>query len=179
MRAVDLRFGAGLRRGANGPFTCVVLRRSCSDSCSLSSPSRLGHSALRCLWLAATRTGLLCEPAAHILTFRCLMFALLIRFHTDPSGTFTKYEAKAIGAGSEGAQTALEEQYNKVITSLLLVSCIHYHRTHALNCFQSLKLYQAQKMALTILKQVMEEKLSPTNVEVTSEFPPACLLAIL
>lgn len=30
------------------------------------------------------------------------------RFHTDPSGTYVKYEAKAIGSGSEGAQTALQ-----------------------------------------------------------------------
>lgn len=63
-------------------------------------------------------------------------------FHTDPSGTFTKYTAKAIGAGSEGAQTALEEQYNK-----------------------SLTLAQAEKMALEILKQVMEEKINSKNVE--------------
>lgn len=31
-----------------------------------------------------------------------------VLFHTDPSGTFVKYEAKAIGSGSEGAQTALQ-----------------------------------------------------------------------
>ena len=55
------------------------------------------------------------------------------RFHLDPSGTYTQYEAKAIGerrlaeiesvvipvvdkigSGSEGAQTALQEVYNKV-----------------------------------------------------------------
>ena len=33
------------------------------------------------------------------------------RYHTDPSGTFTKYGAFAIGSGSEGAQTALQEGY--------------------------------------------------------------------
>jgi len=64
-------------------------------------------------------------------------------FHTDPSGTYTKYEAKAIGAGSEGAQTYLQEHYNK-----------------------SMKLHEAEKLALTVLKQVMEEKLDSTNVEV-------------
>lgn len=32
----------------------------------------------------------------------------LRRFHTDPSGTYVRYEAKAIGSGSEGAQTALQ-----------------------------------------------------------------------
>jgi len=64
-------------------------------------------------------------------------------YHTDPSGTYTKYEAKAIGTGSEGAQTYLQEHYNK-----------------------SLKLHEAEKMALEVLKQVMEEKISSTNVEV-------------
>jgi 20S proteasome alpha/beta subunit len=59
--------------------------------------------------------------------FGCVMVGIN-RFHTDPSGTFTKYAAKAIGAGSEGAQTALEEHYNKVfgsISSVLL--CIDCH----------------------------------------------------
>eukprot|EP00967_Tisochrysis_lutea_P079721 scaffold109199_cov35-Tisochrysis_lutea.AAC.3 len=37
-------------------------------------------------------------------------------FHTDPSGTYTKFGAKAIGAGAEGAQTALQEQYHKNLT---------------------------------------------------------------
>lgn len=32
-------------------------------------------------------------------------------FHTDPSGTYVKYDAKAIGSGSEGAQTALQESF--------------------------------------------------------------------
>jgi len=66
-----------------------------------------------------------------------------VLYHTDPSGTFTRYEAKAIGAGSEGAQTYLQEHYNK-----------------------SMKLHEAQKLALEVLKQVMEEKISATNVEV-------------
>ena len=52
-------------------------------------------------------------------------------FHTDPAGTFTKYLAKAIGAGSEGAQNALQEQYHK-----------------------SLTLAEAKKIGLEILKQV-------------------------
>lgn len=37
------------------------------------------------------------------------------RWHVDPSGTSIRYEAKAIGAGSEGAQTDLQEQYHKVL----------------------------------------------------------------
>ncbi|KAF0979718.1 hypothetical protein FDP41_001386 [Naegleria fowleri] len=66
-------------------------------------------------------------------------------YHTDPSGTFTKYEAKAIGAGSEGAQTTLQEEYNK-----------------------SMFLTQAEDLAISILKQAMEEKINSTNVEIAS-----------
>lgn len=35
-------------------------------------------------------------------------------FHADPSGTFIQYDAKAIGAGSEGAQEQLQQEYKKV-----------------------------------------------------------------
>jgi len=66
-------------------------------------------------------------------------------YHTDPSGTFVQYEAKAIGAGSEGAQTTLQEKYNTSMT-----------------------LKEAEVLALTTLKQVMEEKLKATNVEIAS-----------
>merc|ERR1711908_127674 len=64
-------------------------------------------------------------------------------YHTDPSGTFTRFDAKAIGTGSEGAQTQLQEQYHKNLT------------------FQ-----EAESLAISILKQVMEEKLDANNVEV-------------
>jgi len=64
-------------------------------------------------------------------------------WHTDPSGTFTQYEAKAIGAGSEGAQTHLQQEYNKSMT-----------------------LKRAEALALETLKEVMEEKLNSTNVEI-------------
>jgi len=66
-------------------------------------------------------------------------------FHTDPSGTFIQYEAKAIGAGSEGAQTNLHDGYSKSMT-----------------------LKEAETLALRTLKQVMEEKISSTNVEIAS-----------
>lgn len=65
--------------------------------------------------------------------------------HTDPSGTFVKWKAKAIGAGSEGAQTALQESYNSSMT-----------------------LEEAETLALRTLKQVMEEKLDGTNVELAA-----------
>ena len=63
-------------------------------------------------------------------------------FHADPSGTFMRYEAKAIGAGSEGAQTQLQEEYDK-----------------------SMSLIDAEMLALRILKQVMEEKLNENNIQ--------------
>ncbi len=64
-------------------------------------------------------------------------------YQTDPSGTFSRYDAKAIGSGSEGAQTNLQDQYNKSMT-----------------------LAEAQLLALSTLKQVMEEKISSSNVEI-------------
>jgi len=66
-------------------------------------------------------------------------------YHTDPSGTYLRYDAKAIGSGSEGAQTSLQQEYHS-----------------------SLTLTEATKLSLEILKQVMEEKLSSTNVEVAT-----------
>jgi 20S proteasome alpha/beta subunit len=42
------------------------------------------------------------------------------RYHTDPSGSYWETSAKAIGAGMEGADAALNDQYNRVISSLLL-----------------------------------------------------------
>jgi hypothetical protein len=56
-------------------------------------------------------------------------------YHTDPSGTYVKYRCMAIGSGSEGAQTALQEQYKP-----------------------ELSLAEAEVLALATLKQVMEEK---------------------
>ena len=69
-------------------------------------------------------------------------------FHMDPSGTYVECDAKAIGSGCEGAGQALQEAYHKSMT-----------------------LKEAIKCVLTILKQVMEEKLSSTNVEVASITP--------
>lgn len=66
----------------------------------------------------------------------------------DPSGTFVQFDAKAIGSGSEGAQQSLQDVYHKSMT-----------------------LQEATTAALTILKQVMEEKLNSTNVEVMTMTP--------
>ncbi|XP_010158159.1 PREDICTED: proteasome subunit alpha type-5 [Eurypyga helias] len=65
-------------------------------------------------------------------------------FHMDPSGTFVQCDARAIGSASEGAQSSLQEVYHKSMT-----------------------LKEAIKSSLVILKQVMEEKLNATNIEVT------------
>lgn len=69
-------------------------------------------------------------------------------FFSDPSGTFVRYKAKAIGAGSEGAQSTLEESYS-----------------------DSLTLQEAQDLALSTLKQVMEEKISTDNIELALVTP--------
>ncbi|ELP93879.1 proteasome subunit alpha type-5, putative [Entamoeba invadens IP1] len=64
-------------------------------------------------------------------------------FQTDPSGMFLEFYAKATGAGTEAAQSILHEKYKKEMT-----------------------LREAEVLALSTLKQVMEEKLSAKNVEV-------------
>jgi len=63
-------------------------------------------------------------------------------YHTDPSGTFVRYEAKAIGSGSEAAQSELQDKWHKQMT-----------------------LKEAQILTLRVLKQVMEEKLDQHNVQ--------------
>jgi hypothetical protein len=44
---------------------------------------------------------------------------IYLRYHTDPSGTFMKYDAKAIGSGSEAAQSELQDKWHKVRSSCL------------------------------------------------------------
>ncbi|RVX17061.1 Proteasome subunit alpha type-5 [Vitis vinifera] len=69
-------------------------------------------------------------------------------YYTDPSGTFWQCNAKAIGSGSEGADSSLQEQFN-----------------------QDLTLQEAETIALSILKQVMEEKVTPNNVDIAKVAP--------
>ncbi|VDM36597.1 unnamed protein product [Toxocara canis] len=69
-------------------------------------------------------------------------------FHLDPSGTFIDCLAKSIGAASDGAEQNLKEQYHESTT-----------------------LVEAEKIALSILKQVMEEKLTSSNVEIVTITP--------
>ena len=66
-------------------------------------------------------------------------------YFSDPSGTYAQYKAKAIGAGSEGAQSTLSEKYRADMTFA-----------------------NAEDLVFEVLKQVMEEKISSSNVEVAS-----------
>ncbi|GAV88536.1 LOW QUALITY PROTEIN: Proteasome domain-containing protein, partial [Cephalotus follicularis] len=70
------------------------------------------------------------------------------RYYTDPSSTFWQCNGKAIGSGSEGADSSLQEQCNEG------------------NMF----LIEAETIAL-ILKQVMEEKVTPNNVDIAKASP--------
>ncbi|KAG1358861.1 putative Proteasome subunit alpha type-5 [Cocos nucifera] len=45
------------------------------------------------------------------------------RYYTDPSGTFWQCDAKAIGSGSEGADSSLQEQYNREHYCLVIYVC--------------------------------------------------------
>jgi 20S proteasome subunit alpha 5 len=69
-------------------------------------------------------------------------------FHLDPSGTFIDCQAKSIGAASDGAEQNLKEQYHDNMT-----------------------LREALKVAMTILKQVMEDKLTSNNIEIVTITP--------
>lgn len=61
------------------------------------------------------------------------------------AGTYLLFQAKAIGAGSEGAQSTLQDKYRADMTLL-----------------------EAENLALEILKQVMEDKVSNLNVELAT-----------
>ncbi|KAG2449752.1 hypothetical protein HYH02_005277 [Chlamydomonas schloesseri] len=71
-------------------------------------------------------------------------------YHTDPSGTYVKYSAKAIGSGSEGAQSSLQEAFKDK---------------------PDMTLAEAEVLALSTLKQVMEEKVTATNVDIARVAP--------
>ncbi|KAK4689211.1 20S proteasome subunit alpha 5, partial [Tremellales sp. Uapishka_1] len=69
-------------------------------------------------------------------------------YHTDPSGTFVRYDAKAIGSGSDAAQQSLQDSFHKQMT-----------------------LEEAHRLALKVLKEVMEEKLDENNVQLAQVTP--------
>lgn len=64
-------------------------------------------------------------------------------YYADPSGTYSNYFAKAIGAGSEVAQTNLDEKWNK-----------------------ELSLKEGLSISLSVLKNIMEEKLTSSSIQI-------------
>ncbi|XP_029655432.1 proteasome subunit alpha type-5-like [Octopus sinensis] len=70
-----------------------------------------------------------------------------IEFHLDPSGNYIEYNAVSIGAGSDGAKEYLIENYNA-----------------------ELSLADSTTMAIRVLKQVMQESISDTNIETSDIF---------
>jgi 20S proteasome subunit alpha 5 len=67
----------------------------------------------------------------------------LFLFHTDPSSTYTQCRARAIGGGSEGAETLFRDSYHDGFT-----------------------LVQAEDLAISTLRQLIQGKLSENNIEV-------------
>eukprot|EP01015_Nassula_variabilis_P000255 TRINITY_DN10115_c0_g2_i1.p1 TRINITY_DN10115_c0_g2~~TRINITY_DN10115_c0_g2_i1.p1 ORF type:complete len:140 (+),score=39.54 TRINITY_DN10115_c0_g2_i1:114-533(+) len=65
-------------------------------------------------------------------------------FQLDPSGTMIEFKAKGIGQAHEGIQSLLHEQYKEDHT-----------------------LEEAERLGISILKQVMEEKINKSNVELS------------
>lgn len=66
-------------------------------------------------------------------------------YQTDPSGTYLKWEARAIGSAAEGAQGYIQDSYNP-----------------------DMSIDEAKKLALQVLKNVMEMKITKYNVEVAA-----------
>ncbi len=64
-------------------------------------------------------------------------------FQTDPSGTYLRWKARAIGSGGETAMTYIKEGYHENMT-----------------------MAEAEKLSLQVLKNVMEEKIDKENVEI-------------
>lgn len=86
-------------------------------------------------------------------------------WHMDPSGTYIRYDAKAIGSGSEGAQQNLQVKIEQALTHLNDVynDCFSFTQD---NYTPNMTITEAVNLSLRTLKQVMEEKLNSTNVEV-------------
>ena len=66
-------------------------------------------------------------------------------YQTEPSGTYTKYQAAAIGSATDAATSLLVEHYKPEMT-----------------------LEEAETLALFVLRQVMEDKLNSNNVEIAA-----------
>ena len=129
--------------------------------------NRVDHSGLLYSLLVLMKRVLHCSFSFFFYSqqLSVVLIQFFKRYHCDPSGTYVQYRAKAIGAASEGAQNALQEQYNNV---RFFLSILHQFSDFLIFIFQSLTLAEAEVMALSILKQVMEEEIKPTNVEIAS-----------
>lgn len=122
-------------------------QRVIENQCVITCLRRVVHSVLHYSLQVLMKTDLNCKlHMEYVSDLSCIH--LLCSFHADPSGTFMKYQAKAIGSGSEGAQTELQKEYHKSMT-----------------------LKEAETLALTVLKSVMEEKLNKTNVQIAAVTP--------
>eukprot|EP01013_Petalomonas_cantuscygni_P011215 TRINITY_DN2457_c0_g1_i1.p1 TRINITY_DN2457_c0_g1~~TRINITY_DN2457_c0_g1_i1.p1 ORF type:complete len:237 (-),score=45.14 TRINITY_DN2457_c0_g1_i1:679-1389(-) len=75
-------------------------------------------------------------------------------WQTEPSGTYYNYLTKAVGAGAEGAMSILQGADPDAEADLL------YH--------SGMSLEAASVLAVRVLKEVMEEKLTATNVEMAA-----------
>jgi len=64
-------------------------------------------------------------------------------YHMDPSGTYVRYQAQAIGTGSESARGLLKERYSA-----------------------GMSLKAATVMLVRILAETVEDKVNATNIEV-------------
>jgi 20S proteasome subunit alpha 5 len=65
-----------------------------------------------------------------------------VLYFSDPSGTYMKYKAKAIGGGADGAQSMLEEDFHDLLT-----------------------FREAEDLAFKVLKASMEEGVTESNIE--------------
>lgn len=65
-----------------------------------------------------------------------------VLFHADPSGTYVAYQARAIGSGSEGAQSLLQSKYSADMTlkeaEVLAMSVLKQVRVGVLRFFRAL-----------------------------------------
>jgi len=101
-----------------------------ADACSLLNGILCGDQALRSYRLGPFYVLLILQSCHHLSDVGQILVMIkytadvllrvhglpfvCCRYYTDPSGTFWQCNAKAIGSGSEGADSSLQEQYNKV-----------------------------------------------------------------
>jgi len=67
-------------------------------------------------------------------------------YHAEPSGTFYRYDAKAIGSGSEGAQAELQNEFHKVKPPTHIVQS-RWKPTHYLKLFATIREEYPKKLA--------------------------------